>query len=95
MSILTSSPALKAPVTKVFGISVNISIKAFCPPMCFLFLCGESCFYTSCRTDWVGWRLARGEDGRGWPVNFNEASLYGNSKNCLKYLLSFFNKRCL
>ena len=30
--------------------------------------CSESCFYTFCRVDWVGWRLARGEDGRDWPT---------------------------
>ena len=36
--------------------------------MCFLFECSESCFYTFGRIDWVGWRLTRGEDGRGWPT---------------------------
>ena len=52
----------------VLGISVNISTKAFCPLMCVLFVCSESCFYTFGRIDWVGWRLARGEDGRGWST---------------------------
>ena len=52
----------------VLGISVNISTKAFCPPMCILFICRESCFYTFGCIDWVGWRLARGEVGRGWPT---------------------------
>ena len=28
----------------------------------------ESCFYTFGRIDWVEWRLAHGEDGRGWPT---------------------------
>ena len=28
----------------------------------------ESCFYTFGRIDWFGWRLAHGEDGRGWPT---------------------------
>ena len=30
----------------VLGISVNIPTKAFCPLMCFLCVCSESCFYT-------------------------------------------------
>ena len=52
---------LKVPVTKtvggggfktditherVSGIFVNIPTKAFCPPMCILFVSRESCFYT-------------------------------------------------
>ena len=53
---------------RVLGISVNIPTKAFCPPMCILFVFSKSCFYTFGRIDWVGWRLARGEDGRGWPT---------------------------
>ena len=36
--------------------------------MCILSISSESCFYTSGRIDWVGWRLARGEDGRGWST---------------------------
>ena len=30
--------------------------------MCILFVCSDSCFYTFGRIDWVGWRLARGDD---------------------------------
>ena len=52
----------------VLGISVNIPTKAFCPPMCVLFVLSESCFDTFGRIDWVGWRLARREDGWGWPT---------------------------
>ena len=52
----------------VLGISVNIPTKAFCPRMCFLFVYSESCFYTFGCIDWVGWRLARGDDGRDWPT---------------------------
>ena len=37
--------------------------------MSFLFMHSESCFYTFGRLDWVGWRLVRGEDGRGWPTS--------------------------
>ena len=50
----------------VLGISVNIPTKAFCP-MCFLFVCNESCFYMFGRIDWVGWRwrLAGGDNGQG------------------------------
>ena len=43
----------------------QIPTKAFCLLMCILFVCSESSFYTFGRIDWVGWRLARGEDGRG------------------------------
>ena len=32
-------------------------------------VCSESCFYTLGRIDWVEWRLARGEDGRGWSTS--------------------------
>ena len=46
---------------------MNIPTKTFCPP-CFLCVCSESCFYTFGRIDWVGWRLARGEDGQGWST---------------------------
>ena len=53
---------------RVLGMSVNIPTKPFCPPMCFLFVCSESYFYTFGCIDWVGWRLAHGEDGRGWPT---------------------------
>ena len=35
-------------------VSVNIPAKAFCPPMCFLYVCSESCFYTFGRIDWLG-----------------------------------------
>ena len=52
---------------RVLWISVNIPTKAFCPPMCFLFVFSESCFYTVDRIEF-GWRLVRGEDGRGWPT---------------------------
>ena len=52
------------------GISVNVPTKAFCPLMCILIVYSESCFYTFGRIDWVGWRLARGEDGWGWPTGF-------------------------
>ena len=47
------------------------------------------------RLDWVGWRLARGEDGRGWPtpVNFNVGALHENSKNCMKYLFYLSERR--
>ena len=75
---------IKAPVTKavlwgyktdithrrVLGISVNIPAKTFYPPMCFLFVSGESCFHTFSCIDWVGWRLARGEDGLDWSINW-------------------------
>ena len=53
-------------IDRLLGISVNIPIKAFCPPMCILFVCSKSCFYTFGRIDWVGWRLAHGEGGRGY-----------------------------
>ena len=53
---------------RVFGTSVNIPTKAFCPPMCVLFVCSESCFHAFGRIDCVGWRLTCGEDGRGWPT---------------------------
>ena len=52
----------------VLGISVTIPTEVFCPLMCSLFVCSESCFYTFGRIDWVGWRLVRGEDGTGWPT---------------------------
>ena len=52
----------------LLGTSVNVPIKAFCPPMCILFVCSESCFSTVGRIDWVGWRLARGENVQGWPT---------------------------
>ena len=39
---------------RILGASVNIPTKVFC-------------FYTFGRIDWVGWRLTRREDGRGWP----------------------------
>ena len=52
----------------VLGISVNIPTKVFYPLMCFLFVYSESCFYTFGRIDWVGWRWARGDDGRGWST---------------------------
>ena len=45
---------------------VNISTKSFSPLIYIVFVCSESCFYTF--GHWVGWRLARGEDGRGWPI---------------------------
>ena len=32
---------------RVSGISGNIPTNAFCPPICILFVCSESCFYTS------------------------------------------------
>ena len=35
----------------VLGISVNIPTKAFCPPVCILFLSSESGFYTFGRID--------------------------------------------
>ena len=34
---------------RVSEVSVNVPTKAFCPPMCFLFVSGESCFYTRLR----------------------------------------------
>ena len=54
------------------GISVYIPTKAFCPPMSILFVCSESCFHTFGRIAWVRWRIARGEDGRGWPTRVSE-----------------------
>ena len=54
----------------VLGISVNIPTKVLntiLDRILFLLFC-PSCFYTFGRIDWVGWRLARGEDGRGWPT---------------------------
>ena len=52
---------------RVLVISGSVSTKTFCPPMCFLFVYSESYFYTFGRIDWVGWRLAHGEDGRKIP----------------------------
>ena len=81
----------------VLVLSVNIPTKAFCPPACILSLSSESCFSTFGRIDWVGWRLARGEDGRGWstrvPHEIHHFSLYGNSQNCLKYGLFYFSEK--
>ena len=57
----------------MLGISVNISTK-FCPLVCILFVCSESCFYTFGHIDWVEWRLARGEDGWGWPTTYKSAT---------------------
>ena len=74
-------PVLKTPVKSRFGgfktnithgsvlrILVNILTKAFCPPMCFLFVCSEGCFSIFGRIDWVGWRFVGGEDGRSLPT---------------------------
>ena len=41
-------------ISHMTGITVNIPTRAFSPLMCILFVCGESCFYTSGRIDWVG-----------------------------------------
>ena len=92
----TACPRLKAPVTKsafsdryhtrVSGISVNIPTKAFCPPICFLSVCSQSCFYTFSCIDWVGWRLARGEDGWGWPTRVPQEIPYFSYKMSAKAL---------
>ena len=55
---------------------MNIPTKAFCPPMCILFVYSESCFSTFGRIDLVGWRLACGEDGRGWPTRVSQEIRY-------------------
>ena len=49
-------------------ISGNIPTKAVCPLMRFLFEYSENCSYPFGRMDRVGWRLAHGEDGRGWST---------------------------
>ena len=73
-----NTSTLTAPVTKAIwgdsrqishrtvykGYTVNIPPKAFCHPMCFLFVSSESCFYTLGRMAWVGLTIARGEDGQ-------------------------------
>ena len=52
--------------TSCFTIRLQLQM-AFCPSMCVLIVCSESCFYT-CGIDRVGWTLVRGEDGWGWST---------------------------
>ena len=40
------------------------------PDVFFLTVSSKSCFYTFGCIDWVRWRLARGEDGRGWSTTW-------------------------
>ena len=52
--------------------------------MSFLFMHSEYCFSTFGRLDWVGWRLVRGEDGRGWPTSQSATGdpLFLTQKEC-------------
>ena len=57
--------------------------NTFCPLMCIPFVCSESCFYTlGHNIDWVGWRLARGEDGRGWPTRVSLETISSWDASC-------------
>ena len=78
----------------VLGISVNIPAKTFCPAMCILFVCSKSCFSTFGRLDWAGWRLARGEDGRGWstrvPQEIPHFSVQNECDSLIDHRFSFY-----
>ena len=60
---------------RVLEVSVNIPTKAFCPPMCILFVCNESCVDTFGRIDWVGWRLDVEKMGRAGLQEYDRRSL--------------------
>ena len=58
-------------VSCISGISVNIPTKAFCPRCVF------------CCIDWVRWRLARGEDGRGWSTGGPQEIVHNECESSL------------